>query len=95
MTLSHPTAPQMLEPGECQSEQKSSSREIDRSVTRLCDIVEVAENVSRHATSHTSIIATGKKGSAPGELEYHHRRRRKSSGRPFGSPGNHDLGPYC
>ena len=62
----------MLEPGECQSEQKSSSREIDRSVTRLCEIVEVAENMPRHATSHSSIIATGKKGSAPGELEYHH-----------------------
>ena len=68
MALSHLIAPQMLEPGENQSELKCVSHEIVRSVTRLCDIVEVAENVPRYDTCHSSVVATGKEGKAPGEL---------------------------
>ena len=41
---------------------------LETSISRIREIVEVPVNVPRYATCHTSIVATGKKGSAPGEL---------------------------
>ena len=38
------------------------------SISRLGEIVEVPVNMPRYVTCHTSIVATGKQGSAPGEL---------------------------
>ena len=38
------------------------------SISSLGEIIEVPVYVPRYATCHTSIVATGKKGRAPGEL---------------------------
>ena len=55
-------------PVESRSELKCDTRELERCISRLGEIVEVPLNVPRYATCHTSIVATGKKGNAPGEL---------------------------
>ena len=57
-------------PVESQFELKCDTRELERCISRLGEIVEVPVNVPRYATCHTSIVATGKKGSAPGEFQY-------------------------
>ena len=70
-----PTVPQVVEPLELQinetiktiSELKCDTHELETSISRLGDIV-VPVYVPRYATCHTSIVATGKEGSAPGEL---------------------------
>ena len=49
------------------SELKCDTHELETSISRLGDIV-VPVYVPRYATCHTSIVATGKEGSAPGEL---------------------------
>ena len=48
----------------------SIAYEIERSISRLGEIVELPVYVPHYATCHTPIVATGKRGSAPGEL-YH------------------------
>ena len=50
------------------SELKCDTCELERSISRLGEIVEVPVYVPRHTTCHTSIVATGKEGRAPGEL---------------------------
>ena len=44
------------------------TRELEISISRLGEIVELPVYVPHYATCHTSIVATGKKGRAPGEL---------------------------
>ena len=55
-------------PVEPRSELKCVAHEIETSISRLGEIVELPVNVPRYATCHTSIVATGKEGSAPGEF---------------------------
>ena len=54
-------------PVESRSELRCDTSELERSISRLGEIVEVPVNVPRYATCHTSVVATGKKGRAPGE----------------------------
>ena len=49
---------------------KCVTRELERSISRLGEIVELPVYVPHYATCHTSVVATGKKGRAPGELYY-------------------------
>ena len=63
MAKRYPTAPLKK-----RSKRKRVTRGVETSISDLGEIVEVTVNVSRYATYHTSIIATGKEGSAPGEL---------------------------
>ena len=44
------------------------TRELERSISRLGEIVELPVYVPHYATCHTSVVATGKRGSSPGEL---------------------------
>ena len=46
----------------------SIAYEIERNISRLGEIVELPVYVPHYATCHTSVVATGKIGSAPGEL---------------------------
>ena len=55
-------------PVEVQFRLKCVTRELERSITRLGEIVELPVYVPHYATCHTSVVATGKKGSAPGEF---------------------------
>ena len=55
-------------PVESQSELKCDTRDLERSISRLGEIVEVPVNVPRYTTCHTPIVATGKEGKAPGEF---------------------------
>ena len=55
-------------PVEVQFELKCVTRELERSISRLGDIVEVSVYVPHYATCHTHVVATGKRGVAPGEL---------------------------
>ena len=55
-------------PVESRSELKCDTRDLERSISHLGEIVEVPVNVPRYTTCHTSVVATGKKGRAPGEL---------------------------
>ena len=55
---------------ESRSELRCDTRELERCISRLGEIVEVPVNVPRYATCHTSVVAAGKKGRAPGELDY-------------------------
>ena len=41
-----------------------------KSLHIFSDIVELPVKVPRYSTCHTSVVATGKKVSAPGELSY-------------------------
>ena len=58
MTKRHSTAPQVEDPVESRSKRNYDTREI----------VEAPVNVPRYTTCNTFIVATGKRGSAPGEL---------------------------
>ena len=55
-------------PVESRSELKCDTRDLERSISRLGKIVEVPVNVPLYTTCHTSVVATGKQGGAPGEL---------------------------
>ena len=57
-------------PVESRSELKCDTRDLEMSISHLGEIVEVPVNVPRYTTCHTSVVATGKKGEAPGELSY-------------------------
>ena len=68
MAQRHPTAPQVVDTLESSSKRRCLSRDLERSISRLSEIVEVPVNVPRYTTCHTPVIATGKEGSAPGKL---------------------------
>ena len=68
MTQRYPTAPLVVDPVESRSELRCDTRELERCISRLGEIVKVPVNVPRYATCHTSVVATGKEGRAPGEL---------------------------
>ena len=55
-------------PVEVQFQLKCVTRELERSISRLGEIVELPVYVPHYATCHTPVVATGKRGSAPGEL---------------------------
>ena len=55
-------------PVEVQFQLKCVTRELERSISRLGEIVELPVYVPHYATCHTSVVATGKIGRAPGEL---------------------------
>ena len=55
-------------PIESRFELKCDTRDLERNIYGFGEIVEVPVNVPRYTTCHTSVVATGKKGSAPGEL---------------------------
>ena len=55
-------------PVEVQFELKRVTRELERSISRLGEIAEVSVYVPHYATCHTPVVATGKKGGAPGKL---------------------------
>ena len=71
MAKHYPTVPQVVDPVESRSELKCDTCYLERSISRLGKIVEVPVNVPRYSTCHTSVVATGKKGDAPGELFIH------------------------
>ena len=52
---------------ESRSELRCDTSELERCISRLGEIVEVPVNVPRYATCHTPVVATGKRGNAPGE----------------------------
>ena len=70
MALSSPTAPQVVDPVESRSELECDTCDLERSISRLGEIVEVPVNVPRYTTCHTPVVATGKESKAPGELYY-------------------------
>ena len=55
-------------PVETLSEVKCNTHELETMISSLGKIVELPVSVPRYATFHTSIVAAGKQGSAPGEL---------------------------
>ena len=55
-------------PVESRSELKCDTHELERSISLLGEIVEVPVNISRYETCYSPVVATGKNGSAPGEL---------------------------
>ena len=55
-------------PVEIQFQLKCVTRELEMSISRLGEVVELPVNVPHYTTCHTSVVATGKKGSAAGEL---------------------------
>ena len=57
-------------PVEVQFQLKCVTRELERSISRLGEIVELPVYVPHYATCHTPVVATGKTGRAPGELYY-------------------------
>ena len=58
----------MVDPVESRSKRKCVTRDLERSISRLGEIVKVPVNVPHYTTCHTTVVATGKEGSAPGEL---------------------------
>ena len=70
MTQRHLTAGQVVDPVESLSELKFDTRKIEKSICRLDEIVEVPVSVPQYTTCHTSIVSTGKRGRAPGELNH-------------------------
>ena len=75
MAQRHPAAPQVVDPVESninvsRSELKCDTSDLERSISRLGEIVDVPVNVPRYTTCHTHVVATGKEGSAPGELDW-------------------------
>ena len=70
MAQRHPTAPQVVDPVESRSGLKCDTRDLDKSISRLGEIVEVPVNVPRYTTCHNPVVATGKEGLAPGEFYY-------------------------
>ena len=59
-------------PVEFQFELKCVTRELERSISRLGEIAEVSVYEPHYATCHTRVVATGKKGDGPGELDWPH-----------------------
>ena len=57
-------------PVEVQFELKCVTRELERSISRLGEIAEVSVYVPHYATCHAPVVATGKEGRAPGELNW-------------------------
>ena len=57
-------------PVESRSELKCDTRDLEMIISRLGEIVEVPVNIPRYTTCHTSVVATGKQGSDPGQLFY-------------------------
>ena len=55
MAQRYPTAPQVVDP-------------VEHQINDTIDYIDVTVYVPRYATCHTSVVATGKKGNAPGEL---------------------------
>ena len=55
-------------PVEVQFQLKCVTRELERSISRLGEIVELPVYVPHYATCHTPVVATGKRGRAPVEL---------------------------
>ena len=55
-------------PVEVQLELKCVTRELERSISRLGEIAEVSVYEPHYATCHTRVVATGKEGDDPGEL---------------------------
>ena len=74
MTERYPTDQQVVDSlEETLSKVKCDTRELETMISRLGGIVELpVVSVPRYATFHTSIVATGKEGRAPGELYYPH-----------------------
>ena len=70
MAQRHPTAPQVVDPIESRIKRRCVTRDLERNISRLGEIVEMPVNVPRYTTCHTPVIATGKEGRAPGELYY-------------------------
>ena len=68
MSKRNRTAPQMVDPVESRSELKCGTRDLERGISRIGETVEVPVNVPRYTTCHTSLVATGKQGEAPGKL---------------------------
>ena len=68
MAKRHPTAPQVVDPVDSRSELKCDACDLEGSISRLGEILEVPIKVPRYATCYTSVVATGKRGHAPGEL---------------------------
>ena len=65
----YPTPPQVVDPFEkTLSEVKCHTCELETKISCLGEIVELPVSVPRFATFHTSIVATGKEGRAPGGL---------------------------
>ena len=57
-------------PVEVQFQLKCVSRELEKSISNLGEIVELPVYVPHYATYHTPVVATGKRGRAPGELNH-------------------------
>ena len=57
-------------PVEFQFELTCVTRELERSISRLGEIAEVSVYEPHYATCHTRVVATGKEGDAPGELNW-------------------------
>ena len=55
-------------PVESRFKLKCDTRELERCISRLGEIIEVPVNVPRYTTCHTPVVVTEKKGRAPGEL---------------------------
>ena len=70
MAKRYPTVPQVADPIETLLKQKCVTHDVETSISRLVKIVELPVNVPRYRTCHAPIVATGKQGSAAGEL-YH------------------------
>ena len=68
MAKRHTTAPQVVDSVESRSKRKCDTRELERSSSHIGETVEVSVNVPRYTRWHTSVVATGKDGRAPGEL---------------------------
>ena len=70
MAKRSPPPPQVIDPKESLSKQKCDTRDVETTISRIDEIVEIPVNVPRYAIYHNSIVAAGKTGSAPGELLY-------------------------
>ena len=68
MAQCHTTVPQVVDPVESRSKRRRVTRDLERGISRLGEIVEVPVNVPRYTTCHAPVVATGKRGEAPGEL---------------------------
>ena len=72
MAERHTTTPLVVEPVESRSELRCDTRELEKSIPRLGENIGVLVNVPRYVACHTSVVATGKEGSALGELDSPH-----------------------
>ena len=66
MAKLYPTVLKMDDSIESRSKRECVNRGIETSISRLVEIIEAPVNVPRYATCHTSIVATGEIGKAPG-----------------------------